>query len=37
METTTARLIRWRPTLDAALQEAGQTDRPVLLDFFSAT
>ena len=29
--------IRWRASLDEALQEAGRSGKPVLLDFFSAT
>ena len=29
--------IRWRASLDEALQEAGRGGKPVLLDFFSAT
>jgi uncharacterized protein YyaL (SSP411 family) len=37
MATTTETQIHWRASLDEALQEAGRRDRPVLLDFFSAT
>ena len=29
--------ISWRASLDEALQEAGRSGKPVLLDFFSAT
>jgi hypothetical protein len=29
--------IHWRASLDEALQEAGRSGKPVLLDFFSAT
>ena len=29
--------IQWRASLDEALQEAGRSGKPVLLDFFSAT
>jgi hypothetical protein len=29
--------IRWRTSLDEALQEAGRSGKPVLLDFFSPT
>jgi hypothetical protein len=29
--------IKWRASLDEALQEAGRGGKPVLLDFFSAT
>ncbi len=27
----------WRASLDEALQEAGRSGKPVLVDFFSAT
>ena len=37
MATSTESQIRWRASLDEALQEAGRSDKPVLLDFFSAT
>ncbi len=37
MATTSDRLIRWRASLDEALQEAARSGKPVLLDFFSAT
>jgi len=37
MATTTESQIRWRTSLDEALQEAGRSGKPVLLDFFSAT
>jgi hypothetical protein len=29
--------IHWRASLDEALQEAGRSRKPVLLDFFSPT
>ena len=29
--------VQWRDSLDAALAEAGQQDKPVLLDFYSET
>ena len=35
MATETA--IRWRTSLDEAIQEAKQTGKPALLDFFSKT
>jgi hypothetical protein len=37
MATTAESAIRWRASLDDALQEAGRSGQPVLLDFFSAT
>jgi len=35
--TTTQAEIKWRSSLDEALQEAGREHKPVLLDFFSPT
>ena len=29
--------VSWRASLDEALQQAGRSGKPVLLDFFSAT